>query len=150
MGNRRGINVEIWDHPIIKKMSVEERTFYIYLLTNSHTTSIGIYPISKILIALELGVSIESAQALLDRFSLEYELIRYNRETREVAIKDWGKFVLLNGGKRVMLSELKEVGDHSLIPFVSESIAKPKIRSLYDLFCTQEQGTSCRDGKDDM
>ncbi|MCH6265339.1 hypothetical protein [Neobacillus citreus] len=140
MGNRRGINVEIWDHPIFKKMSVEERTFYLYLLTNRHATGIGIYHIVRKLIAFELGVSIDSSQALLDRFSLEYELIRYNRETREVAIKDWGKFVQLNGGKRVMLSELKEVGDHSLIPFVSESIAKPKIRSLYDSFCTQEQG----------
>lgn len=142
MGNRRGINVEIWDHPIFKKMSVEERTFYLYLLTNRHATGIGIYHIARKLIAFELGVSIESAQALIDRFSLEYELIRYNRETREIAVKDWGKFVLLNCGKRVMLSELKEVRDHSLIPFVSESIAKPKIRSLYDSFCTQEQGIS--------
>ncbi|MCM3768283.1 hypothetical protein [Neobacillus niacini] len=142
MGNGRGINVEIWDHPIFKKMSVEERTFYLYMLTNSQTTSIGIYRISKILAALELGVSIERAQALLDRFSLEYELIRYNRETREVAIKDWGKFVLLNGGKRVMVSQLSEVEDRSLIPYVSASIANPKIRSLYNSFCKEEQGIS--------
>ncbi|WP_066303970.1 hypothetical protein [Bacillus sp. FJAT-29814] len=76
MGNRRGINVEIWEEPFFKKMNVEERSFYIYLLTNSCTTSIGIYRISKILIALELGASKENAQALLDRFCFEYELIR--------------------------------------------------------------------------
>jgi hypothetical protein len=135
MGNRRGINVEIWDNPIFKKMSVEERTLYLYLLTNSHTTSIGIYRISKIQIARELGVSNESVQALLDRLGSEYKLIRYNPKTSEVAIKDWGKLILPDGGKEAIASELKEVKDHSLTTYVMQSIVDPKIRSLYKSFC---------------
>lgn len=142
MANRIGINVGIWDNPVFKKMNVEERTFYLYLLTNSQTTNIGIYQISKMQIALELGASIERVQALIDRLSSEYRLIRYNHETSEMAIKDWGKFVLLNGGKRVMVSQLREVEDRMLIPYVLESITNPKIRSLYEPFCIQEQGIS--------
>ncbi|WP_423798173.1 hypothetical protein [Neobacillus sp. SAB-20_R2A] len=135
MGNRGGINVEIWDNPMFKKMSAEERTFFLYLLTNSQTTSIGIYPISKIQIALELGVSKERVQALLDRLGLEYELIRYNPETNEVAIKNWEKLILLDGGKKAMITALQEVNDHSLISYVMESIDDPKICSLYKSFC---------------
>lgn len=37
-----------------------------------------------------------------------------------------------------IFSELKDVEDTSLIPYVSESIHKQEIRSLYDSFCESE------------
>jgi DnaD/phage-associated family protein len=69
-------------------------------------------------------------------------LIRYNPETRELAIKNWGKDNLEKGGKPVMdciISELKDVEDRSLILYVSESIRKQDIRSLYESFCKQDE-----------
>lgn len=92
--------------------------------------------------AFDLGYSIESVQALVDRFINHHKLIRYNPETRELAIKNWGKDNLEKAGKPVMdciVSELKEVEDHSLIHYVAESIRKQEIRSLYELFYTQEE-----------
>lgn len=136
MGNRRGINIEIWDDPFFsKQMSIEDRTFYLYLLTNRHATGIGIYQIARKLMAFELGVSRESVQALIDRFALEYKLIRFNPETSEIAIKDWGKWSLLEGRKRDRIPEFRRVKDHSLISYVMESIDDPKICSLYTSFC---------------
>ncbi len=38
-----------------------------------------------------------------------------------------------------MVSELKEVEDHSLIHYVAESIRKQDIRSLYESFYQQEE-----------
>jgi DnaD/phage-associated family protein len=93
--------------------------------------------------AFDLGYSIESVHALMDRFIHHYKVIRYNPETRELAIKNWGKYNLQKGGKPIMdciYSELKEVVDSSLIQYVSESIQKGEICIVYQSFC--EQGES--------
>lgn len=79
---------------------------------------------------------------LLERFIEHDQVIRYNPETRELAIKYWEKYNLHKGGKPVMdgiFSELKEVEDHSMIQYVSESISKQEIHSLYESFCKQEE-----------
>lgn len=93
--------------------------------------------------AFDLGYSIESVHFLMERFIEHHKLIRYNPETRELAIKNWGKDNLHKGGKPVMdciFSELKDVEDSSLIRYVSELIQRGEIRSLYDSFCEQEEG----------
>ncbi len=78
----------------------------------------------------------------MERFIEVYKLILYNPDTREMAIRNWGKFNLHKAGKPVMdciFTELKEVEDTSLIQFVSESIQKKEIHSLYQSFCKQEE-----------
>ncbi|MEH7253203.1 DnaD domain protein, partial [Neobacillus niacini] len=120
----------------------EDKYFYLYLLTNRCTTQTGIYKITNKRMAYDLGYSIESVSSLIKRFISTYKLIRYNPETRELAIKNWGKYNLDKGGKPMMdciISELKGVEDLSLIQYVSESIQKQEIRSLYESFCRQEQ-----------
>ena len=80
--------------------------------------------------------------SLLDRFIRHHKLIRYNPETRELAIKNCGKDNLDKIEKYAMESiifELKEVEDHSLIRYVAESIRKQDIRSLYESFYQQEE-----------
>jgi DnaD/phage-associated family protein len=141
MAKFRMVRVEFWRNPIVsEEMSPEDRYFYLYLLTNPNTTQIGIYKITKKLMALDLGYSIESVQSLLNRFIHHYKVIRYNPETRELAIKNWGKYNLQKGGKPVMdciYSELKGVEDISLIQYVSDAIQKVDIRSVYKSFCKQ-------------
>jgi hypothetical protein len=126
-------------------MGSEDRTFYLYLLTNSHATGIGIYQIARKLFAFELEVSIERVQALIDRFTFEYKLIRFNPETSEIAIKDWGKWTLLEGRERDRIPEFRKIKDHSLNPYVSASIANPMIPIV-------RKSKECHDryGNDDM
>jgi hypothetical protein len=74
---------------------------------------------------------------LMERFIQHHKLIRYNPETRELAIKNWGKDNLHKGGKPIIdciLSELREVEDLLLIQFVAESIHKQEIHGLYESF----------------
>ncbi|MFK9092513.1 DnaD domain-containing protein [Bacillus salipaludis] len=143
MARYRMVRTDFWKNPVVmEEMSPEDKYFYVYLLTNPQTTQIGIYKITKKQMAFDLGYSIESVHALMERFTLHHKLIRYNPETRELAIKNWGKENLQNGGKPVMdciFSELKEVEDHSLIQYVAESITKQEIRSLYQSFCKQDE-----------
>ena len=151
-GKYRMVRTDFWNNPIIsEEMTPEDRYFYLYLLTNPHTTQIGIYRITKKQMAFDLGYSIESVHSLIERFTLHHKLICYNPETRELAIKNWGKENLHKGGKPVMdciFSELKEVEDHSLIQYVSDTIDKQEIRSLYESFCKKEEMFFSKEDRD--
>ena len=142
MAKYRMVRVDFWKNPIaLEEMTPEDKYFYLYLLTNPNTTQIGIYRITKKQMAFDLGYSIESVQSLMERFIRHHKLIRYNPETRELAIKNWGKYNLHKAGKPVMdciKTELKDVEDISLISYVSEAIKKEEIRSLYESFCEQD------------
>jgi DnaD/phage-associated family protein len=152
MAKYRIVRTDFWKNPVVlEEMTAEDRYFYLYLLTNPNTTQIGIYQITKKQMAFDLGYSIESVQSLMERFIEHHKLIRYNSETRELAIKNWAKDNLCKVGKPVMdciFSELKEVEDTSLIPYVLESIQKQEIRSLYESFCEPERLSSDKVMKD--
>jgi DnaD/phage-associated family protein len=141
MAKYRMVRTDFWKNPIVlEEMSPEDKLFYLYLLTNPNTTQIGIYKITKKQMAFDLGYSMEVVNSLMERFIHHHKVIRYNPETRELAIRNWGKDNLHKAGKPVMdciFSELKEVEDTSLIQYVSEPIQKQEIRSLYISFCEQ-------------
>jgi DnaD/phage-associated family protein len=141
MAKFRMIHTDFWKNPIVlEEMSPEDKLFYLYLLTNANTTQIGIYKITKGQMSFDLGFSKEVVNSLMERFIHHHKVIRYNPETRELAIRNWGKDNLFRAGKPVMdciTSELKEVEDTSLIQYVSEPIQKQEIRSLYISFCEQ-------------
>jgi DnaD/phage-associated family protein len=138
----RKVRVDFWMDPIAsEEMTPEDKYFYLYLLTNPRTTQIGIYKITKKQMAFDMGYSIESVQSLMERFIRHHQLIRYNPETRELAIKNWGENNFDKAGKPMMdciFSELKKVVDVSMIPFVLESIHKQEFRSLYESFYKDE------------
>ena len=122
----RHVHVEFWKDPkVLEELTPEDKLFFIYLLTNPNTTQIGVYKITKKQIAFELGFSIESVNALMDRFINNYGLIKYNNDTREICLKNWGKYNLNKLGKPMLdcvRSELKNVDDKSLLEFIKPSI----------------------------
>ena len=124
----RHVHVEFWKDPkVLEELTPEDKLFFIYLLTNPNTTQIGVYKITKKQIAFELGFSIESVNALMDRFINNYGLIKYNNDTREICLKNWGKYNLNKLGKPMLdcvRSELKNVDDKSLLEFIKPSISK--------------------------
>jgi hypothetical protein len=129
------VHVSFWeDSKVVEEMTPEDKFFYLYLLTNPNTTQIGIYPITKKKMAFDMGYSLESANALIDRFENHHQVIKYNQETREVALLNWGKYNLNRGGKPVedcMRKELKEVKDKNLIHLVSQKVGNDRLKSLY-------------------
>lgn len=135
MAKYRYVYTSFWEDPkVTEKFTPEDKLFFIYLLTNPHTTQIGIYKITKKLIAFEMGYSIESVDSLMVRFVDHHKLIRYNAETREIAIKNWGKFNLNKGGKPIIdcvNKELTAVEDRELIDYVSQGIKSQTIRNLF-------------------
>ena len=132
----RHVRTEFWrDAKVLEEMTPEDKLFFLYILTNGNTTQIGIYKIPKKQIAFELGYSVESINTLIDRFENHYKIIRYNPETRELAIKMWGKYNLVKGGKPIIdcvKKEVKEVKDKSLLAYVAQYIHKEEIKNEFE------------------
>lgn len=110
MSKFRQIQTSFWsDTYIQEEMTAEDKYFYLYLMTNEFTTQIGIYPITKKQIAFDLGYSLESVQALLQRFETYHKLIKYDTETREIILLKWAENNLNIGGKPVQDLIKKEI-----------------------------------------
>lgn len=110
MSKFRQIQTSFWSNTYIQEeMTAEDKYFYLYLMTNEFTTQIGIYSITKKQIAFDLGYSLESVQALLQRFETYHKLIKYNTETREIILLKWAENNLNIGGKPVQDLIKKEI-----------------------------------------
>ena len=126
MGIKRVVDVDFWnDEKVMDMFTPEDKLFFLYLLTNPHTTQLGIYPIHPKHISFELGYTIESINVLLDRFENKYDVIRYSNDTKEIAIKNFLKHSIIKGGAPVrdcLIKELKNVKDKELIDYVFSNI----------------------------
>ena len=122
----RVVSTGFWeDEKVVNDFSPEDKYFMLYLLTNPHTSQLGIYQLVPKKAAFELGYSIDSVNVLLDRFENKYGIIRYSKETSEIAIKNFLKHSIVKGGKPVMDCLLKEesmVKDKSLLSYVFNSL----------------------------
>jgi uncharacterized phage protein (TIGR02220 family) len=126
MGIKRIVDTQFWnDDKVIDYFSPEDKLFMLYLMTNPHTTQLGIYSINKKVMAFELGYSNDTIDVLLDRFENKYKIIKYSKKTNEIAIKNFLKYSIVKGGKPVedlLIKELNQVKDEDLIEFVYKNI----------------------------
>ena len=126
MALKRIVDTRFWtDDKIVELFSPEDKLFMLYILTNPHTTQLGIYKINKKIMAFELGYSLETIQVLLDRFETKYKIIIYSNETNEIAIKNYLKYSVIKGGKPVedcLLKEIKQIKNKKLIDYVFNNI----------------------------
>ena len=125
---KRVIDTAFWtDDKVVDMFTPEDKLFFLYLLTNPHTTQIGIYPLNKKIMAFEIGYSIESIDVLLDRFENEYHIILRSRKTSEIAIMNYLRHSIVKGGKPVedlMIAEAARVDDKSLLRAVHDYLTK--------------------------
>ncbi|MBP1950259.1 chromosomal replication initiator DnaA [Virgibacillus litoralis] len=138
MAKFRMVHTDFWNDPkVVEEMTPEDKFFFLYLLTNSSTTQIGIYQITKKQMAFDTGYSIESINSLLDRFIRHHGIVAYNSDTREIALKNWGRYNFNRGGKPILdcvTAELKDVKDRNLIKYVGESVERKEVKVLYDTY----------------
>ena len=132
----RIVYTEFWNDPkVMEDMTPEDKYFYLYLLTNPCTNMIGIYKIVKKQMAFDLGYSIETVNSLMDRFINSHKLICYNEETKEICIKNYGKYNLNKGGKPMIDCIKKDLGnviDKSLIKEIVVNVKNVSIKQLIE------------------
>ena len=122
MGIKRVVDVNFWnDDKVVELFSPEDKYFMLYMLTNPHTTQLGIYSINVKIMAFELGYSPEAVSVLLERFEKKYNVIRYDINTKELAIKNYLKHSIIKGGAPVrdcLIKEIKQVKSKELLKYV--------------------------------
>ena len=126
MAKFRVVNMDFWtDDKVVEKFSPEDKYFMLYLLTNPHSTQLGIYSVSRVVMAFELGYSVESISAIINRFQNDYKLIKYSPETNEIAIKNYLRHSIIKGGKPIadlLNKEINAVKNTELIDYVFSSV----------------------------
>lgn len=137
MGINRIINTDFWsDEKVLDNFSVEDKYFWLYLLTNPQTKQLGIYKLPIKIMAFQTGYSIETIKVLIDRFDRGYNIIKYNYETQEVAILNYLKWSIVRGGKPVedcIKADMEKVKDKSLITFVYKHLTENDINKTITL-----------------
>lgn len=121
----RVVKQEFWnDEKVVDIFSVEDKYFFLYLLTNPHTNQLGVYKLPLKIAAFELGYSKEQIIVLIDRFS-SMGIIKYNIDTQEIAVGNYLAHSIIKGGKPVMdavLKDIDKVTDLHLLKFAYEKM----------------------------
>lgn len=128
MAVKKIVSTAFWtDSKVVDMFSPEDKYFMLYLLTNPHSTQLGIYHLSPKIAGFEMGYSVEAIQALLDRFENNYKLIKWNSITQEIAIKNYLRHSIVKGGKPVadlLKKELAGIKDRALVQYVFDELKK--------------------------
>lgn len=89
----RTIQLSFWtDTKVVDNFTPEDRYFYLYLMTNPHTNLVGCYEVSIKQMSDESGYSKDVVERLIDRMEKTHDVIRYNKNTKELLILNWGKY----------------------------------------------------------
>lgn len=92
MATYRNLQMSFWtDGKVQDEMNTDERYFFIYLLTNPHTSNSGCYENGLRQMAFESGFEVNDVKKLVKRLE-QLDLIRYDFDTREVLILRWFKY----------------------------------------------------------
>jgi MoaA/NifB/PqqE/SkfB family radical SAM enzyme len=122
MAIKRIISTDFWtDRKIVENFSPEDKLFMVYILTNPHTTQIGIYPFIPKIAAFETGYNVDTINTLLERFSKKHKIIMVSNDTGEIAIKNYLKHSIVKGGKPVfdlLMKEAAKVKDKKLLAYI--------------------------------
>ena len=124
----RVIDVNFWtDEKVVELFSPEDKLFFLYLMTNPHTTQLGIYGVSRKIMSFEIGYSMDVINVLIDRFENKYKVICTSKTTNEIAILNYLKHSIIKGGKPVedlLKREIGEVKDKKLLAKLYENLSK--------------------------
>ena len=119
MAEYRYVRCAFWTDPFILGLTPEEKYFYLYLMTNSHTRQCGVYELPRRLMELETGYNAETLAKLISRF-VGYEKISYSHES-EVFIHNWLKFNCPNSAP-VIKCIIRELSTIKTIEFKAKTI----------------------------
>lgn len=144
MSVKRVVDTRFWDdEKVINDFTPEDKFFFLYLLTNPHSSLLGVYHLVPKQAAFEMGYSVDAVLALIDRFETKHQIIRFNRNTCEVAIKNYLRYGIVSGGKPVLDRLIKDTGDvidKTLLDFVRQgAVGREKnetVKRFLDEICS--------------
>lgn len=115
MSKYRQVQVGYWQDGFVLDLTPEEKYFYIYLMTNSKASQIGIYELPKRIIETETGYNRETVEKLIERF-IGYEKIDYNDSSKEIMLLNWARHNW-NNSPKVVARVVEELRGVKYVPF---------------------------------
>lgn len=89
----RCVSLDFWTDPKVDdEFTPEDKYFYLYLLTNPHTTICGCYELSLRRASRELGYNEDTVERLIGRMENVHHVLKYHKPTKEVLIFNWHKY----------------------------------------------------------
>lgn len=126
MAKYRNVYMSFWtDTKVIDEFTPEDKFFYLYLMTNPHTSLCGCYEISLSQMSAELGYTKDSIMKLIQRFTMVHNLIRYDRNTKEIIILNWYKYNW-SDSEKTMIGVQKGIDD------VKNEVFKEYLQNIAD------------------
>ena len=94
MAYYRQVYMKFWndDSKVVNNFTPEDKYFFLYLMTNPHTTLTGCYEISFKMASVETGYTEETVKRLMDRMERIHGVICYDPDTSEVLVVNWHKY----------------------------------------------------------
>jgi len=121
-GKYRILHTSFWNEdPDMYELTPEQKYFYIYILTGPQTKQCGVSKFSIKIAADQTGYNTDTISKLIKLFQEEYGKIKYNPETKELAIKNWARWNYQGKNPKVEICIQKElllVKDQKLIEYV--------------------------------
>ena len=121
----RQIHTCFWeDDKVLDEMELEEKFFYLYLLTNQRVKQCGCYDISWKKFVLETTLTKQQIEKMLEKFENEYNLIKYNKQTKEILLLNFYKYNWTASPKvkRCIESELEDIKDPTFVEYIKKMI----------------------------
>lgn len=114
----RKVHVTFWRDEFVEGLTPEQKFFYLYLLTNDRTTQCGIYEITIKQMCYDTGYNDDTIKKLI-LFFINTGKVIYSEHTKEMALKNWGKYNDSNSPKvrACIEKELLKVKDRVLIQY---------------------------------
>lgn len=89
----RNVHISFWtDNKVEDEFTPEDKYFYLYLLTNPQTNICGCYEVSYKQLENQTGYNKDTINRLIDRFENTYQMIKFNKDTKEMLILNWYKY----------------------------------------------------------
>lgn len=90
----RNVHMSFWTDPKVEDdFTADDRYFFLYLMTNTHTNLCGCYELSISQIDREMGLkNKKKVEKLIDRMQRVHKNIIYSHQTKEVLILRWHKY----------------------------------------------------------
>jgi len=121
----RNIHLSFWDDSFVLDLTPEEKYFFLYLMTNTKTTQVGIYELPKSVIQFQTGYNRDTVDKLLRKF-IEYGKILYDEKTKEIMLVNWLKYNYSSSPKVIACIE-KEY----------KSVKSIELKNRFDTVCKQ-------------
>lgn len=126
MSNYRNVSMSFWtDSKVDDDFTPEDKYFYLYLMTNPHTSICGCYEISMKQMERETGYNTDTVKRLLQRMEEMHGVIKYCSATKEILLLNWWKYNWSNSPKvkSAIVSVVGHIKNKSFKKYVMDMVS---------------------------